>query len=358
MGEGYDVTVVTKVSRHGEAIRSAGIDLVNVDFQRSARHPLKDLILCVNLIKLYRTIKPDLVHHVSLKPVLSGSIAAAMTKVPIVINALTGLGYLFSSNEKKAIIIRSLIKPFLSLFLNRRNSWTIFQNSNDQELLSSQGIKTGHAVLIRGSGVDVRQFTPAAEPEGDIMVILAARMLKDKGVYEFVKAAQICQGQGLKATFVLVGDVDRENPMSVSPAQLKEWQTGGVVEWWGHREDMADVLRQAHIICLPSYREGLPKILLEAAAAGRPIIAGDVPGCTEIVIDGVNGLLVPVRNAEKLAAALKRLIESRELRETMGKRGRALVEKEFSVEMVNARILALYRDAIQHHGNNEVEFNA
>jgi glycosyltransferase involved in cell wall biosynthesis len=198
--------------------------------------------------------------------------------------------------------------------------------------------------LIRGSGVDIERFAPTPEPVGMPVVMLPSRMLWDKGVGEFVESAQLLKSRGVVARFVLVGDSDPENPAAISVAQLESWRDSGVVEWWGRCEDMPQVLAQASIVCLPSYREGLPKALLEAAACSRPLVSCDVPGCREIVRHGENGLLVPLRDAMALAGAIEKLLGDPGLRAAMGKRGRSLVEAEFSESLVAAQTLAIYRE--------------
>jgi len=344
---GYQITVITRVRNHGEIIRNTGINLVNVEFQRSARHPLKDIKLLFSLIRLYRQIKPDLVHHVALKPILIGSVAAIIAGVPVVINALTGLGYIFTSDHLKARILRVALKLILLFLLSRNNMWTIFQNEDDRDFLCLQGlVSRDKAELIRGSGVDIRKFGLGSELPGAIVIMLASRMLRDKGVTEFVEAARICREHATKARFILVGDIDLENHASIQLAELKRWQVEGVIEWWGQCNDMPGIFQQVHIVCLPSYREGLPKVLLEAAASGKPIVATDVPGCREIVINEENGLLVSVKNTESLARAITRLAENKQLRIKMGKYGRKLVESEFSVDIINSRTLALYERAL------------
>jgi glycosyltransferase involved in cell wall biosynthesis len=204
-------------------------------------------------------------------------------------------------------------------------------------------VEASRSVLIRGSGVDLARYTPAPEPEGVPLVVLPARMLRDKGVEEFVAAARMLKQAGVNARFALVGDPDPENPAAISLAQLAAWREEGAVEYWGWRDDMATVFRQAHLVCLPSYREGLPKALIEAAACERALVTCDVPGCREVVSDGDNGLLVPARDSAALARALRRLIEDAGLRRALARRSRERAVAEFSLERVIADTLALYR---------------
>jgi glycosyltransferase involved in cell wall biosynthesis len=203
-------------------------------------------------------------------------------------------------------------------------------------------------VLIRGAGVDLDRFVPAPPRKGPVIIVLASRMLWDKGVREFVDAARLLRARGVAARCVLVGTPDAGNPSAVAEAQLNDWQERGDVEWWGHRDDMPRVLAQAHVVCLPSYREGLPTILIEAAAAGLPLVATDVPGCREVVHPGVNGLLVPARDAASLAAAMATLAADETLRLRYGRQSRRLAEAEFGIGRVSLATLDLYASLIDH----------
>jgi glycosyltransferase involved in cell wall biosynthesis len=344
---GFDVTLLTHVTSHADVIRSAGIKLIPLAMKRSSINPILELAIIVQVIRSYRSVQPDIVHNVAMKPVLYGSIAALITGIPCVVNALAGMGYLFISETLKARILRTGVKRLFSFLLNRNKSRLILQNLDDAGLFVKNCIVEKERIrIIRGSGVDVSLFVPSAEPPLPVTVILPARMLEDKGVKEFVEAAEILGKEGIDARFVLVGASDTENPTAISEQQLRHWQQKGTVEWWGHRSDMPAVFEQAHIVCLPSYREGLPKVLLEAAASGRPIVTTDVPGCREVVKEGSNGLLVPVKDSNALAAALRKLIENKELRKQMGAKGREIVLNEFSEEKVVAETLAIYQEPL------------
>jgi glycosyltransferase involved in cell wall biosynthesis len=341
---GFEVSVVTRVCSHGEQIKAAGLELIPLELSRRGMNPLAELRLIARLISIYRSEQPDIVHHVALKPVLYGTIASLFAKIPCVVNALAGLGFLFSSHSLKARAVRPLVKLVFRLLLNRRNSCVILQNPDDVRLLCDGRVLGRERIaLIRGSGVDIRQFTVLPEPSGQPIVILASRLLWDKGVGEFVSAAKQLKIQGVSARFVLVGEGDAANPSAIPDSQLSHWHDEGDVEWWGRRDDMPAVMAQSHIVCLPSfYGEGVPKVLIEAASCGRPIVTTDTPGCREIVQDGVNGLLVPVRDATAVAEALKKMIEAPELRSQMGARGRYLVEREFALDKVNTETLKVY----------------
>jgi glycosyltransferase involved in cell wall biosynthesis len=208
-------------------------------------------------------------------------------------------------------------------------------------------VQPSQTVVIRGSGINTETFAPSPEPVGEPLVVLASRMLWDKGVGEFVEAARLLKAQGIRARFVLAGMVDEENPAQITERRLRTWQDEGLVEWWGHQDDMRRVLSAAHVVVLPSYREGLPKVLLEAAACARPIVATDVPGCREVVRDGDNGILVPPKDSHALAAAIAKLVQEPALRARMGAQGRALVVKEFSVERIAGETLGLYRELLR-----------
>jgi len=260
------------------------------------------------------------------------------------VNAFSGLAYTFSSERLHARVLRPLVTVLYRFALRDRDSRAIFQNPDDRDYLIKLGIvRPEQAVLIRGSGVDCSTFAPTPEPDGVPIVMLPARLLREKGVAEFVHAAGQLRGSGHQARFVLVGDVDPANPGSIDPAELEAWTRKGLVESWGHHSDMASVLARANIVVLPAYREGLPKVLLEAAACARAIVTTDVPGCREIVRSGVNGLLVPARDSQALADAIATLLQSRVLRQEFGRAGRAIAVKEFAEEIVVEETLTLYR---------------
>lgn len=342
---GYEVTVLTRVARHGELIRSQGLRLVPIELSRRGLNPLEEIGLLRRIVGAYREARPHLVHQVAMKPVVYGSIAAWVAGVPHLLNALAGLGFLFTSERLQARALRPLVRLALNRLLRGPGNRVILQNPDDEALLvGGLGIPAGQVRLIRGSGVDLDRFRCIPEPPGPPLVLLASRLLWDKGVGEFVEAARTLRERGVEARFALVGDPDPENPSSVPDALLDRWRQEGAVEIWGQRGDMPEVIAQCHVVCLPSYREGLPKVLLEAAACGRALVAADVPGCREVVRHEVNGLLVPARDSGALAAALERLVTDRSLRQTLGSRSRAIAEAEFGVERIIDQHLRLYRE--------------
>jgi glycosyltransferase involved in cell wall biosynthesis len=341
---GFDVAVATRVKTHEQVILDAGLRLIPFELSRRGGNPVMEI---VKLIRLYRNQCPDIVHHVALKPVLYGAMAAWVVRVPRVVNAVTGLGWLFISRGFVARVVRPLVLRLLGRLLSTRGSCTIVQNPDDQALLLRAGVPRERLCLIRGAGVDTARFSPAEKQPGRVTVVLVARMLWDKGVGEFVAATKLLHEEGISARFVLVGDADTANPASVPNESLCAWNGKDGIEWWGRRDDIPAVLDQADIVCLPSYREGLPKSLLEAAACGLPIVTTDTPGCREVVTDGDNGFLVPVKDAIALALALRKLIVDSDLRRHMGKRSRARALAEFSQEIVIAQTLATYHEQLR-----------
>ena len=342
---GYDVIVVTEENNHGDVIRQAGLRLIPIKFPRSGKNPFSDFMTLRSLIRIYKNEQPDLIHHVSLKPVLYGSIAAKFLESPNIINAMTGLGYVFSSEDFFAKIIRFLISPLLKYFFADRRSMAIFQNQDDLKTLEDRNMITHErAVIIRGCGIELDIYVPRPGGGKDIpQVVLMARMLWDKGVGEFVQAAKLLLARNISANLILIGGIDTENPTAISAEQLKIWQEEGIIKWWGRRDDIPEILQQSTIACLPSYGEGLPRSLLEAASAGLPIVATDVPGCREAVINGENGYLVPPRNPTALADAIEKLLNDESLRRDMGVKSRALAEREFAVNKINNETISLYQ---------------
>ena len=339
---GYEVTVVTRVGEHGHTIRNAGLRLIPIETSRRGKNPFSEIMLIARLVAIYRRERPDIVHHVAMKPVLYGSLVARLAGVRHVVNAMAGLGWLFTSKSRLADVLGRGVSFAFRLLLNR--GVVIVQNPDDMKWLVDVGIESSRIHLIRGSGVDVNRFSLTPEPDGAPVVVLASRMLWDKGVGEFVAAARNLKQQGMAARFVLVGNPDPANPASIPRSLLEAWHTEGVIEWWGHRNDMEQVFAQSHLVCLPSYYgEGVPKVLLEAAACGRAIITTDMPGCREIVSHGDNGLLVPPRNEVALTDALLALLQDPDRRSRMGTRGRERAAKGFSEDKVVAETLTLYR---------------
>jgi glycosyltransferase involved in cell wall biosynthesis len=345
---GYDVHVAAPAAPEAKTIAQHGFEFHAIPLGRGLTAPWREARLLSSLVSLYRRLQPTLVHHVALKAILHGTCAARIEGVPAVVNAVTGLGYLFTKGSAGSTVLRSTFVTVARPVLRRRNLLTTFQNDDDLEVFVRLGLADAdHAVVIRGSGVDTVAFAPSQEPDGLPVIALPSRMLWDKGVGVFVEAAKALREQGVRARFVLVGDGDPENPRSITREQLAGWQAAGIVEWWGHRPDMPRVFSESTIVVLPSmYREGVPKSLIEAASSGRPIVTTDMPGCRDIVQHGKNGLLIPPGDAAALARAVAELIGDAPLRQRMGAFGRSLVEREFAQEGVIARTLAVYDSAL------------
>ena len=344
---GARVMVACRVRDHADVIRAEGFHLYPIALNRSGRNPLADLASILELRTLYAETQPDLVHQVAMKPVLYGSIAAWLTGVPQVVNAMAGLGFLFISTGLFARLVRPVVATLFRLLLNRRNSRLIVQNPDDRALFTDAvGVNPENIAIVRGSGVDIDGLRPAPEPAGPIAAACVSRMLWDKGIGELVDAARILKNRETPVVVRLVGPTD-DNPAAIPQEALDHWQKEGVVEVCGPTKDVASVYAQSHIAVLPSYREGLPKSLLEAAACGRPMVATDVPGCREVCRDGETGLLVPVRDAEKLAHALGWLAEDAAARRRFGEAARRAAETEFAESVIVGETLALYREMLR-----------
>jgi len=342
---GFRVILIARESEAGAKIRSAGIEFFPVPFIRRRLNPFAELVFTLQLAKLYRRLKPDLVHHIALKPIVIGGIAARLAGVRAIVNAPVGLGFVFSSDKWLAKALKPLVKLLLRLTLTPPGAKVIFENPDDMAVLSAAGmVRADDAVLIRGAGVDITEFVPVLEPPPPIRVILIARMIREKGVADFVEAARILKGE---AEFVMAGAPDEGNPNTITEQELLAWQAEKKITWLGPRRDIAALLAGAHIACQPStYREGLPKSALEAMAAGKPLVATDIPGCREAVINGETGFLVPPRDPPALAAAIRQLIDSAELRTRFGAAGRARAEQEFADSVICAQTLLVYQALI------------
>jgi glycosyltransferase involved in cell wall biosynthesis len=341
---GYDVHVATMDGPAVADIQALGMTHHAIPMTRSGKHPLQELGTLLALVRLFRRVRPDVVHLVTIKPVLYGGIAARLARVRGMVAAISGLGFVFLSNSLKMRLVRSVVARLYRIALGHPNSRVIFQNANDRDLLKSLGaVRDEQVVMIRGAGVDLDAYRALPEPPTPpVVVTMVARLLRDKGVQEFVQAAGVLRQRGLPVTMQLVGGVDAGNPASATQSEVDAWQRDGAVQALGERSDVAALYAASHIAVLPSYREGLPKSLIEAAACARAVVTTDVPGCRDAIEPGETGLLVPVRDAQALADAIARLAEDPALRQAMGAAGRALAEREFNIERVASIHVALY----------------
>lgn len=338
---GFDVHVATSVTDQSEKIIAEGFTLHPLAWSRATTGPFAIVKEVIDIAKLYRKIRPSLVHHVALKPVILGQLAATGLKVASV-NMVAGLGSGFIGSGTKAALRRMALSRTLRFLLNRARSIVVVQNEDDRKALINLGIWPESIRLVQGSGVDTTRMTPLPEPEGPITVGIAARMLEDKGIRPLVEAQSILRARGQNIDLLLAGDPDPANRSSISEAEMKDFSTRPGVSWLGHVEDVRELWARAHIAALPSRREGLPKALLEAAAFGRPIVATNVPGCRDVGVQNENALLVPVDDAKALADAIERLAKDKILRQSFGQKGRERVETLFSSAMIGEKILSIY----------------
>ena len=349
--DGNEVVLISPEGEYTSLLQKEGFRWVCFPMERKKLNPIKEIMTLFRLFNLYRREKPDLVHQFTIKCVLYGSLVCYLLGYIHVINSVEGLGYVFTQGRGNREWIKNVTKFFYRLVLPR--TWVIFQNPDDQSFfLKNQLVNPARNIIISGPGVDTRKYVITPETGGIPLVILPARLIWDKGVKEFVEAAQQLQVSGTEARFALVGDCDEGNPASIHVDQLREWAKKGVIEWWGWMQKMEEVYAQVSIVCLPSYyREGLPKSLLEASACGRPIVTTNVPGCREVVRDGENGLLVDAKNVAGLVKALDFLIKNPDIRKKMGVRGREIVEKEYSLEIINPQIYKVYKSCLNDSSN-------
>lgn len=332
-----------------ETVQALGIPHRVAAFRSSGMNPVGELLGLIQLTIHMRRFRPQLVHCVSPKGILYGGLAARWTGAPALVLAVSGMGTLFTGPARGLRgWIGQAYAATAKFVYGHRNKRVIVQNRDDCRDLQSQGLASAdELVLIPGSGVELDRFTDTGEEERRDIVALPARLLRDKGVLEFVEAAKRLRDSGCAWRFVLVGTADYRNPTSIPAAEVERWVTDGCIEWWGHRSDMEAVFAQAKIVCLPSYREGMPKALLEAAAAGCAVVTTDVVGCREAIEPGVTGDLVPARDAAALVATLHALMGDESRIQRYGKAGRALAVRRFGEEAVVARTLRLY-DELWH----------
>jgi len=345
--KGWSVHVSTPSSKHVQAIRDEGFPWHEVRLTRSGTSPIGEIRALLALRRLYGELAPDLVHHVTMKPVLWGTIAARARKVPAVVNALTGLGHLSLGEAPSDRFLRTMVRSGFRFSLRHPNMKVIFQNEADRGAFTRNGILSmDETVIVPGSGVDPEVFRPRGGPSHEPpVVMLPSRMLYTKGVGEFVNAARILRDEGAKARFVLVGEPDPDNPASIGLETIGKWSSEGLVEYWGRKSDMPAVYGEADVVCLPSYREGMPKVLIEAAACGLPAVSTDVPGCRDIVVDKVTGILVPARDqGQAVAGAIGTLLADPAMRESMGARARQRVLDGFSLSRIVDLTISIYGD--------------
>lgn len=341
---GWRVTVLTRVGPASALLREEGFGVIGVDFVRARINPFSEFLLFADIVRHYRSLQPDVVHHVALKAIVLGTLAAGIAGVKSVVNAPVGQGFVFASNSLKARLLRPFVRLALQTAIGARGAFAIFENSEDRmTAVASGAIPSERAILIPGAGVDLERFRPHSPKAGVIKVVLGARMLLDKGVREYIEAGKILHERGNLADLVLAGTPDPENPGSLPDSVLRG---ASPVRWIGRVDDMAALLHSAHIACLPSYREGLPLFLLEAMASGLPVVATDVTGCRDAVVRDQTGLLFPPRDPAALADALAKLILDSSMRASLGAAGRARAEALYGQSVICSATLAVYERAI------------
>jgi len=345
---GLNIILVCPEGKYTQKMKEMRFQWQPWGLNRRSTNPLGELRAIFDLLRIYRQLSPKAVHHFTIKPVVYGSLAARISRVKNVINNLTGLGYLFS-DAPKAKLLRRFVVPFLRLTLRGSQFHTAFQNEHDLQFLASLGITDPEeSTIIPGTGVDTSRFFPrqTQDPPNHVPVVLmAARLLWEKGVTEFVEAARLVNQDGVRARFWLAGEPDYGNPDSVNEQDLAEWRQQGWVEVLGHRVDMPELLRQVDIAVLPSrYFEGVPLFLLESAASGLALVGSDIEGCRMVIDDGVNGLIIPGESAQSLVETLMKLIDDAELRLRMGHASRWIAEERFERELILEKYLQLYSE--------------
>lgn len=345
----YEVVVVTKVNKHDKLILQEGFKLIPIKLNRRGKNPFIELKIIFKLFQIFQKEKPDIIHNVALKPVIYGSITAFFLKRTCIVNALAGLGYIFSGDNASKSFYRTVFISIYKLIFMREKSIGLFQNPEDKNLFISKKILPfNRAVLIKGSGVDVKKYAHKEEVDGSVVkILIASRMLWSKGIGDLIKASHLLAKKNIIFKTIIVGKPDECNPDSIPLEKLKEWDKLDYVEYLGYQNNMQNIIKNSNIVALPTtYGEGVPKFLIEAVSSGRAIVTNNEPGCKEIVKNNVNGFLVESKNIQSLAEALETLILDRDLRVKFGKAGRKIVENEFSEEIVIEKTLNLYKSLL------------
>jgi glycosyltransferase involved in cell wall biosynthesis len=345
---GYDVLLISPAGPYGRKLRELGLRWEPLPMQRRSLNVFRELALLWYLVGLLRHERPDIVHGFTIKCAVYGSLAARVAGISARVNAVAGMGYVFTSTQLKARLLRPIVRGLLRLALGGKRARLILQNADDVKLFKQAGlVDPGDIRLIRGSGVDCMQFAGVsveAPEDGRTRVLLACRLLWDKGVDEYVAALRELRGKGCAVEALIAGTSDPGNPAAIPESTVQGWVDEGVVTWLGHVDDMASLLASVHMVVLPSYREGLPRTLVEAAACGLPLITTDVPGCREVVSDGVDGLLVPVKDSRALAYAIRKLQGDPKLAHQLGRAARIKARMQFDERIVIQRTMDVYAE--------------
>lgn len=326
-------------------LEKKGIKVKFVPINRGGINIIKDLQTFFFIWSFFKKEKPDIVHLITIKPYLYGGIIARLSGIPCLVSAVSGLGSIFIHKNLRSKFLQIFLYPMFCIAFNHKNQIVILHNQDDAKTLIDWGVLNSNKVkLFKGSGVKLENFNQLDETKGIPIVCFASRLLVDKGVNEFISASKLLIKRGINARFLIAGDLDTQNPSGLKQEELDKIKKEGFVNIIGYQKDIPKLYAKSHIICLPSYREGLPKALLEAAAASRAVVTTDVPGCRDAIIPEKTGLLVPVRNADALANAIQDLLENPTKRRSMGKAGREFAKKNFAISNIVEAHLEIYKD--------------
>ena len=346
--DGYEVHIACSFTNDYNRLTSLGFHLHELPISRAGLSVFSEIKIFIKILLLIKNIKPNQMHFISIKPIIYGGIASRLLGLKEFISSISGLGYIFTAKTKVSILLKPIILFLYRLSLKNSDSLVIFQNSFDRDYFVKQKIVLlENSLLIPGSGVDLEKFVYTPEPQGEIIIMMVSRLLIDKGVYDFIEAASILKKESSSIKMVLVGGVD-ENPQSIKQYELDNWISEGLIDYWGFRDDIAEVMSKANVIVLPSYREGLPKCLIEAAACSRATITTDVPGCRDAILPKKTGLLINVKDPQSLVRAIKTLESNQDLRVSMGREGRKLAENSFDIN----EVIRIHLNVYNNHSTN------
>ncbi|MGR5341957.1 glycosyltransferase family 4 protein [Vibrio astriarenae] len=346
LSRGYEVHLATSFTDHKDELEKIGVICHDVSFSRSGNAVINEAQVLVSLRAIIKHVRPTVVHAVTIKPVLySGLILRTLIKPPAFVAAISGLGYVFTAENLRARVTKALVSQLYKIAMANSNKTVIFQNSSDENILTNiVGLSPRDKTLIKGSGADLDVYKVSEEPDSPpIVITMACRLLKEKGVYEFVNAAKLLKPKYPNVIFQLVGGTDPDNPNSVSQSETIRWEGEGIIRALGHRTDIPEIFMGSHIVTMPSfYGEGVPKVLIEAAACARPIVTTDNPGCRDAIVSNVTGILVPIKDSVSLANAFEKLILDGDLRKMMGNKARIYAENEFDIKNVVIKHIQIY----------------
>ncbi|MFQ3248838.1 MAG: glycosyltransferase involved in cell wall biosynthesis [Glaciecola sp.] len=345
--KGYEVHLACGITKRKNELERLGVIVHPVSLSRSGTTIIKEIKVIKEMNAVVKKVSPDVVHLVTIKGAIYGGLVTRFKKIRVRVASISGLGFVFIDEGIKARVIRFLVTKLYRVALKSPNTRVIFQNENDKCIfVKNKIIEPNQSLIIRGSGIDLEAYKYLPEPSGKKVIMFLARLLKDKGLVEFCDAASALKKLGFTGKFVLVGDIDLDNPNSITQAELNNYVEAGVVEHWGFSDKVSKVIAKSHIMVLPSYREGLPKSLIEAAACGRAVITTDVPGCRDAITPNETGLLIPVKSHHALVDAIQTLCDNNDARIEMGQKGRALAESCFNIADVIDIHLSIYKGTV------------